>query len=45
VIVGAGIVIPVALLAALGLLAGLRLWPPVRRRMDGSTPPAAQDSA
>jgi uncharacterized protein DUF4349 len=33
VIVGAGVVIPLAILALIGLIAGRLLWPPLRRRM------------
>ncbi len=38
VIVGAGVVLPIALLLAIAAAAGLRLWPPLRRRLE---PPAA----
>jgi uncharacterized protein DUF4349 len=39
VIVGAGIVLPVSLLLGLGLFVVSRLWRPVRRRIEGVTPP------
>ena len=40
VIAGAGVVIPLALLAALALAAGLWLWPRLARRLGRSQPPA-----
>jgi hypothetical protein len=41
VIVGAGIVLPVALLLAIAAFVGLRVWRPIRRRLEGAVSPPA----
>ncbi|MDX6299060.1 MAG: hypothetical protein QOF53_274, partial [Nocardioidaceae bacterium] len=39
VIIGAGVVLPIALFLALGLLVASRVWRPVRRLVEKVTPP------
>jgi len=40
VIVGAGVVLPIAILLAIAAAIGTRIWPPIRRRIEPRPPTA-----